>query len=106
MLMGPNTGLGHNSMVFMIESQAHYICEAIKAMKERRIKTLDVRRRAQARFIHKVQSELKATVWNSGCKSWYLNEQGRNTTLWPGFTFAYRMKTRRFNLKQYKAERA
>jgi len=53
-----------------------------------------------------VQKELKRTVWNSGCKSWYLNEQGRNTTLWPGFTFAYRLKTRRFKLNQYKAEQA
>ncbi|RTL26202.1 MAG: NAD(P)/FAD-dependent oxidoreductase [Burkholderiales bacterium] len=106
MLMGPNTGLGHNSMVFMIESQAHYIVEAIKTMKERRIKVLDVKPQAQARFIDAVQSDLKRTVWNSGCKSWYLDDNGRNTTLWPGFTFAYRLKTRRFNLNKYKAERA
>lgn len=106
MLMGPNTGLGHNSMVFMIESQAHYIVEAIKTMKERRIKVLDVKPQAQARFIDAVQSDLKRTVWNSGCKSWYLDDKGRNTTLWPGFTFAYRLKTRRFNLNKYKAERA
>lgn len=106
MLMGPNTGLGHNSMVFMIESQAHYIVEAIKTMKERHIKVLDVKPQAQARFIDAVQSDLKRTVWNSGCKSWYLDDKGRNTTLWPGFTFAYRLKTRRFNLNKYKAERA
>ena len=85
-------------MVFMIESQAHYIVEAIKTMKERRIKVLDVKPQAQARFIDAVQSDLKRTVWNSGCKSWYLDDNGRNTTLWPGFTFAYRLKTRRFCL--------
>ena len=106
MLMGPNTGLGHNSMVFMIESQAHYILEAIKAMKEQRIRALDVKPEVQKQFVDGVQKELESTVWQSGCKSWYINEQGRNTAAWPGFTFAYRLKTRRFKLKQYQAERA
>ncbi len=106
MLMGPNTGLGHNSMVFMIESQAHYILEALKAMKERRIRALEVKPEVQKRFVDGVQKELERTVWQSGCKSWYVNEQGRNTAAWPGFTFAYRLKTRRFKLKQYQAERA
>ena len=106
MLMGPNTGLGHNSMVFMIESQAHYIVEAIKTMKERRIKALEVKPQAQQRFVDGVQADLQKTVWNSGCKSWYLDDKGRNTTLWPGFTFAYRLKTRRFNLSPYNTDRA
>jgi len=106
MLMGPNTGLGHNSMVFMIESQAHYITEALKAMKERDIKAIDVKPQAQAGFIDEVQADLKKTVWNSGCKSWYINDKGRNTTTWPGFTFAYRLKTRRFKLNQYDTEQA
>jgi hypothetical protein len=74
-------------------------------MKERRIKALEVKAEAQAKFIDKVQSELKQTVWNSGCKSWYIDDKGRNTTLWPGFTFAYRLKTRQFKLNKYKAER-
>ncbi len=106
MLMGPNTGLGHNSMVFMIESQAHYILEALKTMKERRIRALDVKPQAQKQFIDQVQDELRSTVWNSGCKSWYLDDKGRNTTLWPGFTFAYRLKTRRFKLNKYFSEQA
>jgi cation diffusion facilitator CzcD-associated flavoprotein CzcO len=106
MLMGPNTGLGHNSMVFMIEAQANYIVGAIQTMKEHRIKALDIKPQAQARFVNDVQAELKQTVWNSGCKSWYIDEKGRNTTLWPGFTFAYRLKTRRFKLNKYTIERA
>jgi cation diffusion facilitator CzcD-associated flavoprotein CzcO len=105
MLMGPNTGLGHNSMVFMIESQAHYICEAMKAAKEHGVRTLEVKAEAQTGFVAKVQDELRRTVWQSGCKSWYLNEQGRNTSLWPGFTFAYRLKTRRFKINPYLTER-
>jgi cation diffusion facilitator CzcD-associated flavoprotein CzcO len=105
-LMGPNTGLGHNSMVYMIESQVHYVTEALKAMKTRRIRSLDVKAQAQQQFIDQVQDELKSTVWNSGCKSWYLNEQGRNVSLWPSFTFAYRFKTRSFDLAKYNTERA
>ena len=104
MLMGPNTGLGHNSMVFMIESQAHYILEALKTMKAQGIKAMDVKPKAQAKFIQDVQAELKHTVWNSGCKSWYLNDKGRNTAAWPGFTFAYRLKTRHFKLNKYTTE--
>lgn len=106
MLMGPNTGLGHNSMVFMIESQAHYIVEALKAMRERRLRTLEVRPAAQTRFVNEVQQQLQRTVWQSGCKSWYLTAQGRNISLWPGFTFTYRIKTRRFNLQPYRSEPA
>ncbi len=105
-LMGPNTGLGHNSMVFMIESQVHYVIEALKTMKEHGLKALDVKPDAQKQFIDKVQEELKATVWNSGCKSWYLNDKGRNISLWPGFTFAYRWRTRNFKLNKYNSERA
>lgn len=105
-LMGPNTGLGHNSMVFMIESQVHYVIEALKTMKEHGLKALDVKPDAQKQFIDKVQEELKATVWNSGCKSWYLNDKGRNVSLWPGFTFAYRLRTRHFKLNKYNSERA
>jgi cation diffusion facilitator CzcD-associated flavoprotein CzcO len=106
MLMGPNTGLGHNSMVFMIESQAHYICEALKAAKENGVHTLEVKPEAQHGFVDQVQQQLRRTVWQSGCKSWYLNEQGRNTSLWPGFTFSYRLKTRRFQIGKYLTERA
>jgi len=106
MLMGPNTGLGHNSMVLMIESQAHYICEAFKAAKENGVHTLEVKPEAQQGFVDQVQQQLRRTVWQSGCKSWYLNEQGRNTSLWPGFTFSYRLKTRRFQIGKYLTERS
>ncbi len=105
-LMGPNTGLGHNSMVFMIESQVHYVMGAIQAMKSRGIQSLDVKPQAQKQFIDQVQAELRSTVWNSGCKSWYLNDQGRNVSLWPGFTFAYRLRTRNFKLSKYQTEKA
>ena len=101
MLMGPNTGLGHNSMVFMIESQVHYVMSALRAMREHALGSLEVRPQAQASDVDKVQQALRGTVWSSGCKSWYLNDKGRNTAAWPGFTFVYRLLTRRFPLRHY-----
>lgn len=102
-LMGPNTGLGHNSMVYMIESQIRYVLEALKTMRDKRLRVLDVKPEVQSDFVDRVQNRLTRTVWASGCKSWYLNASGRNTTLWPGFTFAYRRLTRSFKLANYTA---
>ncbi|MES2088546.1 MAG: NAD(P)/FAD-dependent oxidoreductase [Pseudomonadota bacterium] len=100
-MMGPNTGLGHSSMVYMIESQAQYVLDAILKMKKARLEVVDVRPEVQQGFVANMQSRLKGTVWASGCKSWYLNDSGKNTTLWPGFTFGYRQVTRSFNLGDY-----
>lgn len=101
-LMGPNTGLGHNSMVYMIESQIHYTMEAIKAMDRAGKRSVDVKPEAQRRFDARVQSRLGKTVWASGCQSWYLDETGRNSTTWPGFTFEYRARTLRFPARDYR----
>ncbi len=100
-LMGPNTGLGHSSMVYMIESQVQYALDAILTMRKKGVALVDVRAEAQQKFVEKMQSRLKGTVWASGCKSWYLNESGKNTTLWPGFTFRYRQATSAFKLADY-----
>lgn len=96
-LMGPNTGLGHNSMVYMIESQIQYIADALKQQRAKGWAWMDVKEAAQRDFVARMQAGLKNTVWASGCQSWYLDENGQNWTLWPGFTFAYRFLTRRFN---------
>ena len=96
-LMGPNTGLGHNSMVYMIESQIRYVADALKQQRKQGWAWVDVKAESQQRFISGIQAGLKNTVWASGCQSWYLNEKGENWTLWPGFTFAYRLLTRRFD---------
>jgi cyclohexanone monooxygenase len=101
MLTGPNTGLGHNSMVFMIEAQIHYILEAMKTLKKKRAKFLDVKRGEQDAFNLKLQPKLEKAVWSSGCKSWYLDANGKNTTAWPGFTFDFWRQTRRFNSAHY-----
>ncbi len=107
MLVGPNTGLGHTSMVFMIESQVAYVMESLRFMDRSGMATVEVRREAQADFNDQVQREMRGTVWTSGgCASWYLDESGRNTTLWPGFTWRFRRETRRFDPSEYLVHRA
>ena len=106
LLMGPNTGLGHNSVIFMIESQVHYLIEALKAMRGLGADALEIRRDVELAFNSKIQQRLSHTVWASGCKSWYLDANGRNTTLWPGFTVSYWATTRRFDPDNYVASNA
>lgn len=101
LLVGPNTGLGHTSMVFIIESQIAYVLDAVRTMRARRLKSVEVRPEVQARYNADLQRRLGDTVWMSGCMSWYLTRTGKNTTLWPGFTFEYRLRTRRFDARAY-----
>lgn len=105
-LLGPNTGLGHNSMIFMVESQVEYVLDALRQMRAQQWQTVDVREDVQQAFNRRIQKELSSAVWASGCQSWYLNESGKNTILWPGFTWKYRAKTRRFHTEAYRAEPA
>jgi len=101
LMIGPNTGLGHTSMVYMIESQLAYVLDCLKMMERRGVKAVEVRPQVQQAYNDAIQRRLQGTVWLSGCKSWYLDAQGRNTTLWPGFTFEYRWRTRRFDAASY-----
>jgi cation diffusion facilitator CzcD-associated flavoprotein CzcO len=89
LLMGPNTGLGHNSMVFMIESQVNYVLRYMKLLDAQGKPWADVRPGAQRGYNARLQPRLERAVWASGCQSWYLDENGKNTTAWPGFTFEY-----------------
>jgi cation diffusion facilitator CzcD-associated flavoprotein CzcO len=102
MITGPNTGLGHNSMVYMIESQIAYVIDALLAMDARGATAVDVRPEVQTQYNDELQRRLAPTVWNTGgCQSWYLDASGRNTTLWPSFTFRYRERTRAFDESDY-----
>ena len=104
LLLGPNTGLGHNSVVFMVESQIRYVLDALRRMRGAGIDAVDVRPAAQERWNARVQEKLKRTVWNTGgCSSWYLDRHGRNATLWPDFTWKYRLQMRRFDASAYSA---
>ncbi len=107
LLVGPNTGLGHTSVVFMIEAQVRYIGDALRVMRKRGLAAIDVREDVQERYNAEIQRRLERTVWNTGgCASWYLDAQGRNTTMWPDFTWKYHLMMRRFDLDSYRAERS
>jgi cation diffusion facilitator CzcD-associated flavoprotein CzcO len=98
MLLGPNTGLGHNSVVFMIEAQIAYVAEALRTMRERRAASVEVRREVVEAYDAEIQSRLQGSVWNSGgCASWYLDDQGRNSVIWPGFTWRYKRRMLAFD---------
>ncbi|MDQ3758856.1 MAG: NAD(P)/FAD-dependent oxidoreductase [Actinomycetota bacterium] len=99
-LLGPNTGLGHNSVVFMIECQIRLVTQAI-AEARRREASVTPTRRAQDAYNSKMQADLSGAVWSRGCKSWYLDAQGRNITLWPGETFRFYESTRRLDPGEY-----
>ncbi|HEY4440301.1 MAG TPA: NAD(P)/FAD-dependent oxidoreductase [Candidatus Elarobacter sp.] len=103
MIVGPNTGLGHNSMVVMMEAQYAYVVDALRRMRRTKVRALDVRPDVQRTFNDELQRKMRGTVWASGCSSWYQDERGKNTTLWPGFTFAFRRLTRRFRPDRYHA---
>lgn len=102
LLVGPNTGLGHTSQVFMIEAQIGYTLDAILTMARNGIRTVEIEERHQRRYTEAVHKRMRRTVWTTGCDSWYLDASGRNTTLWPGATFRFRSITKRFPLDRYR----
>jgi cation diffusion facilitator CzcD-associated flavoprotein CzcO len=87
-LLGPNTGLGHNSVVFMVECQSRLVVQAIEEARRRRA-SVTPSKYAQETYNSKMQSDLSDAVWSRGCMSWYLDAQGRNITLWPGESFRF-----------------
>jgi cation diffusion facilitator CzcD-associated flavoprotein CzcO len=100
-LTGANTGLGHSSMLLMIESQLNLIVDAIEQVEAAGGGPCEVRPGVAAAYNATLQRRLPRTVWGSGCSSWYLDSQGRNLTLWPGFTFSFRRRTRRFEAADF-----
>jgi cation diffusion facilitator CzcD-associated flavoprotein CzcO len=102
LLVGPNTGLGHNSVVFMIEAQLNYLMGALEAMDQTGATRIEVRRDAYDAYNEHVQARLEQTVWNTGgCASWYIDRNGRNSTIWPDFTWRFWQQTRRFDEVAY-----
>jgi cation diffusion facilitator CzcD-associated flavoprotein CzcO len=105
MLAGPNTGIGHTSLVYMIEAQLPYIVEALKLMRDHEVVAVDVRPDVQAAYNEMLQRKLALTVWNTGgCQSWYLDKYGRNSTIWPGYTFHFARRLKRFDQESYYQE--
>ncbi len=98
LMHGPNIGLGHTSVIHMFESQANYIAAAVGYARAHALATVEPTPAAQEAFSAEVDRQSDGTVWTAGgCKSWYLNESGRNANLWPGTTFDFRRRTLRFD---------
>ncbi|HEY4226036.1 MAG TPA: NAD(P)/FAD-dependent oxidoreductase [Pseudolysinimonas sp.] len=107
LLVGPNTALGHNSIIYMIESQLDYVLQALRLMDVAGARTIEPRPEAQAAYNLRLQRELAGAVWSTGgCASYYLDEGGRNTTLWPHRAAAYRAAVRRIDPAEYLLEGA
>jgi cation diffusion facilitator CzcD-associated flavoprotein CzcO len=100
-LLGPNTGLGHNSMIYMIESQIAYVMDALRAMRESGADIVEVRPEVERAYNEEVQRRMQGTVWNTGCASWYQDANGDNPTLWPDWTWRFRRRTARFDPAEY-----
>ena len=102
LLAGPNTGIGHTSLVVMIEAQLRYILGALRHLERSPARSLDLRRGVFRAWSTEIQAKAARTVWNSGgCSSWYLDREGRNTALWPDHTFVFLRRTRRFDPASY-----
>lgn len=100
-LLGPNSGLGHNSMIFMIEAQARYVVQAVQRLLRGATGAVEVRPAVQRKYNRQIQGKLTDAVWNTGCRSWYLDAAGVNRTLWPGFSWRYWLRTRRLARTDY-----
>jgi cation diffusion facilitator CzcD-associated flavoprotein CzcO len=101
-LQGPNTGLGHTSVLLMMEAQMDHIVSALRFMRRHGYASVEPRPEAQAAFVAEVDRKMEGTVWTAGrCASWYIDAKGRNSTLWPGFTFTFRRRVERFEPAEY-----
>ncbi len=102
LLLGPNTGLGHTSVVFMIESQVQHVLSCLRILSRERAGTIEARTAPTRKYNDALQRRLRRAVWNTGgCRSWYLDDAGVNRALWPGFSFEYWARTRRARRADY-----
>lgn len=104
LLYGPNTNLGHSSILYMLESQFAYVLKCLGALQQG-LRTMDVKPQVQQRFNQHLQQLIRHSIWDQGCTSWYKNAAGKNTNNWPGFTFTYRQQTRHLELADYDCTR-
>lgn len=100
-LYGPNTNLGHSSIIYMLESQFNYVIGCLEALRRHGLRYIDVKPEAQYAFNAHIQEEASETVWSRGCTSWYHTAEGKQTNNWPGYTFSYRRLTRKPMLSDY-----
>jgi cation diffusion facilitator CzcD-associated flavoprotein CzcO len=102
-LLGPNTGLGHNSVVLMSEAQIAYVMSCLRLMRHKRVAIMEVKSDVQKRFVEELRARLIGTVWQAGgCRSWYQDAAtGENPVIWPGSVVSYRRKTKTVAERDY-----
>lgn len=100
-LVGPNSGLGHNSIIFMIEAQVQYILKCLNLVKAKKADYINLKAEAQRKFNDDLQKEFKGTVWSTGCSSWYQQEDGRNVAIWPNSTWKFWLRTLNVDTNAY-----
>ncbi|HDZ56950.1 MAG TPA: NAD(P)/FAD-dependent oxidoreductase [Pseudomonas xinjiangensis] len=105
LLYGPNTNLGHNSIIYMLESQFNYVVSCLHSLRQRGWRYIDVKADVQTRFNTRIQQAVSTTVWSKGCTSWYQTAEGKHTNNWPGYTFSYRRLTRTPEFEDYECAR-
>lgn len=102
LLLGPNTALGHNSVLLMLEAQVAHVLDCLAALDKASRRVIEVRPEAQARFVAQVQARLATSIWQQGgCTSWYRDAQGHNSTIWPASVLAYLRGAGRARLSDY-----
>ncbi len=101
LLLGPNTGLGHSSMVYMIETQIEHVLRALAAMDDGAAATIEVRAEVAEAYNRELDGRMRGTVWESGCSSFYVDATGRNSVLWPDWTWRFRRRATRFDTGAY-----
>jgi cation diffusion facilitator CzcD-associated flavoprotein CzcO len=101
-MMGPNTGPGHTSVLVYTEAQIQHVLEAIEMIQSEHLKYVDVRQDRQDRYNQTIQGRMKHMVWSSGCNSWYLSSDSENHALYPGFAAEYVLRARHFDPADYR----
>lgn len=101
LMIGPNAALSYTSAVFTIESQINYIVDAITTMDAAGLRTVEVRAQAQADYNRDLQTKFAGTVWNGDCTSWFVDERGEHSRLWPDFSFRFHRMLRSFDVEAY-----
>ena len=89
-------------MIYMIESQVQYIADCLRVLRRRGARTMNLRHDVQRAFNARLQRDMQRSVWATGCRSWYQSKSGKNTAIWPGFTFSFRNRTRRVREREYR----
>ena len=105
LLQGPNTVLGHSSVIYMQEAQIEHVLSALRYMKRHDLVAIEARPEAQAAYVNAIDKNMRGTVWTSGgCLSWYLDATGRNSTIWPTDSWRFRRRVARFAPGEYVME--